>query len=298
MFAPWETFMSDGGKHFDNKEVRELCEEWGTKTHVVPAYSPWVNGLVEGTNKLFLHILKRLCAPDLDNEEVERLSKDNLPKNWPDHFENTIKILNWRLLPALKFSPKELMLGLVVNTKPTDTNISTSPTTESDTALQMAYVAQQRLDGYAEAVGHALRRKATFDKRVLARKPGEVVFSKGHLVQIYRSDLDYTFKTERKLLPKWSTPQRVVSRHLNSYTLESLNGEPLPGSFSARRLRRFLPKEGTRLADEQKLIEERVTEEEREGESRVADETPKDSDEQEDIPPSYDADPDEIHSGE
>jgi hypothetical protein len=184
-FAPWETFMTDGGKHFNNKEVRELCEEWGTRTHVVPAYSPWVNGLVEGTNKLFLHILKRLCAPDLDEEETDRLSKDNLPKNWPDHFENTIKILNWRLLPALKFSPKELMLGLVINTKPTNIDTSVLPVTEFDTALQMAYVAQQRLDGYAEAVGHALKRKATFDKRVLARKPGEVTFSRGQLVQIY-----------------------------------------------------------------------------------------------------------------
>ena len=57
-FAHWETFMSNRGKHFDNKEVRELCEKWGTKTHVIAAYSPWVNGLIEGTNKLFLHILK------------------------------------------------------------------------------------------------------------------------------------------------------------------------------------------------------------------------------------------------
>jgi transposase InsO family protein len=298
-FAPWETFMSDGGKHFDNKEVRDLCEEWGTKTHVVPAYSPWVNGLVEGTNKLFLHILKRLCAPDLDDEEAERLSKDNLPKNWPDYFENAIKILNWRLLPALKFSPKELMLGIVVNTKPTDINTSTSPTTELDTSLQMAYVAQQRLDGYAEAVGHALRRKATFDKRILARKPGEVTFSKGQLVQIYRSDLDYTFKTERKLLPKWSTPQRVVSRHLNSYRLENLNGDPLPGSFSARRLRRFFPKEGTRLADEQKLIEERITRDRQEEESRGV-VIPEDTEQQEnaeDTPPSPKPDQDERASG-
>jgi transposase InsO family protein len=29
--APWETCMSDGGKHFDNKEVHELCDRWGTK---------------------------------------------------------------------------------------------------------------------------------------------------------------------------------------------------------------------------------------------------------------------------
>ena len=28
------------------------------KIHIVPAYSPWVNGLVEGTNKLFLHIYR------------------------------------------------------------------------------------------------------------------------------------------------------------------------------------------------------------------------------------------------
>lgn len=230
-YAPWETFMSDGGKHFDNKEVRELCEKWGTKTHIVPAYSPWVNGLIEGTNKLFLHILKRLCAPDLDNEETEKMPRENIPKHWPEHFEEAIRILNWRLLPS-----KELMLGLVVNTKPADINNSITPITEEDTALQMAYVAQQRLDGYAEAVAHALKRKTTYDRRVLAQKPGEVIFSKGQLVQIYRSDLDYTFKTERKLLPKWSTPQRVVKRHLNSYTLETLHGDPIPGFFSARRL--------------------------------------------------------------
>ena len=42
-FAPWEMFMSDGGRHFNNKEVCELCKKWGTKTHIIPAYSPWVN---------------------------------------------------------------------------------------------------------------------------------------------------------------------------------------------------------------------------------------------------------------
>ena len=108
-----------------------------------------------------------------------------------------------------------------------------------------------------------MKRKATFDKRILAQKPGEVIFSKGQLVQIYRSDLNYIFKTERKLLPKWSTPQRVVARHLNSYVLATLSGEQLPGSFSARRLRKFIPKEGTKLAEEQRLVEEQIADEER-----------------------------------
>ena len=97
-FTPSETFMSDGGKHFNNKEVCELCDKWGTKTHVAPSYLPWVNGLVEGTNKLFLHILKRLCALNLDSKDIDKMSMDSLPRNWPDHFEETIKILNyfWR----------------------------------------------------------------------------------------------------------------------------------------------------------------------------------------------------------
>ena len=262
-YTPSETFMSDGGTHFNNNEVRQLCKEWGTETHVVPAYSPWINGLVEGTNKLLLHVLKRLCAPNLNEEEVEKVKKDDIPKSWPEHFDEAIRMLNGRLLPTLKFSPKELLLGLVINTKPSDIQEAESPNTEVNVATQMAYVAQQRLDGYAAAVLNALKRKNAFDRRVRKQNPGEVVFSKGQLVQIYRSDLDYTFKTERKLLPKWSSPQRIASRNLNSYTLETLKGDPVQGTFSTRRLRRFIPAEGTRLAEEQGLIEERCAEEER-----------------------------------
>ncbi|KIM50376.1 hypothetical protein SCLCIDRAFT_84066, partial [Scleroderma citrinum Foug A] len=70
----------------------------------------------------------------------------------------------------------------------------------------MAYVAQQHLNGYNEAVQHALKRKTLFNKHVLQRHPGEVVFGKGELIHVYCSDLNYTFKTEHKLLPKWSQP--------------------------------------------------------------------------------------------
>ncbi|KAI0324253.1 hypothetical protein GY45DRAFT_1207875, partial [Cubamyces sp. BRFM 1775] len=84
--------------------------------------------------------------------------------------------------------------------------------TQEEAEQHVAYVAQQQLDGYEEAVRHAIRRKRTFDKKVMKSRAGEVLFSEGDLVQVYRSDLDYTFKTERKLLPKWSAPYRVVSR--------------------------------------------------------------------------------------
>ena len=47
-------------------------------------------------------------------------------------------------------------------------------------------------------------RKEAFNKKVVGRAPREVVFRAGQLVQVYRSDLDYTFLAIRK--PKWSVP--------------------------------------------------------------------------------------------
>jgi len=59
-----EAFMSDGGKHFDNAMVKEFCAKWSCTHHVVAVYSPWINGLVEGTNKLLLHVLDQMNHKD------------------------------------------------------------------------------------------------------------------------------------------------------------------------------------------------------------------------------------------
>ena len=254
-FAPAEVFMSDGGKHFKNNEVQQCCEKWGSRHHVVAAYSPWINGLVEGTNKILLYVLARLCAPEVGEDGWQTTNWADLPKTWPDHFDEAIQILNWRILPALKFSPKELLLSLVVNTTPTPPEVSSSMLAPQDFETHMAYAAQQRLDGYSEAVRHAMERKTRFDRRVLESKEGEVTFKKGHLVQTYRNDLAKSISTERKLTPMWSEPRRVVERLLNSYKLETLNGQPLEGEYHARRLREFVPREGTELAAQQKEFE-------------------------------------------
>jgi hypothetical protein len=249
-----------------------------SKLHTVAAYSPWINGLVEGTNKLLLHVLKRLCAPSLGEDNAQEVSWEKLPNSWPDHLDEAVHALNHRLLPALKFSPKELLLGLIVNTPPTPLEESTSVLRNTDASTQIAYVEQQRIDGYEEIVKHAIKRKATFDKRLLQRPPGEVTFRIGQLVQVYRNDLDYTFKTDRKLIPKWSVPRRIRGRNLNSYKLETLEGALLKGDFSTRRLRAFTPREGTKLARDQDAYEERLQKKETEqeagrSEERVEEET-------------------------
>lgn len=125
----------------------------------------------------------------------------------------------------------------------------------------MLYVEQQRLDGYSEAVHHAIRRKATFDRKVLKSKAGPVAFSRGQLVQVYRSDLANTLSTEKKLAPRWSEPRRITEQLDNSYKLATLDGKAMDGEFSARRLREFVPREGTELGRNQEAFMAKVEEE-------------------------------------
>jgi hypothetical protein len=57
-FIAPETLMVDGGSHFDCNEFRNYCGTIGTKLHIVAAYAPWINGLLEGSNRILLNALK------------------------------------------------------------------------------------------------------------------------------------------------------------------------------------------------------------------------------------------------
>ncbi|KAG6904893.1 hypothetical protein DXG01_006433 [Tephrocybe rancida] len=254
--------MADGGPEFDNKTVREACLARGTELRIVPAYSPWINGPIKGMNGKLLGRLKHLCTPDLGEDEYERMSKDDIPGSWPDHFNDALEYLNTRILPHFKFTPNKLLLGLVINTTRTPDNITTNELTVPEVVVQMAYMDQLRLDGHAAIVEHANKRKNVFDKKLTSWAPKEIIFTAGQLVQVYRNDLDFTFQVGRKMEPKWSAPRQVTKRDRNSYKLESLEGLPIGGHFSSRRLRRFIPRTGTQLHEAQQLIEKVRGEEE------------------------------------
>lgn len=236
-YLPPETFMTNNGSHFANKEVEALCARWGAKQYLTPAYPPWVNGLVEGTNKILLHVLKRLCAPKLgeDWEEFQGMNWETLPEKWPEYLDEAVRIINNQILPPVKFSPNELLLGAVVNMRRTPVVEASLVLPKQQVEIQTAYIAQQQLDGYSAFVQHAVKRKSVFDRWVLKKEGKEVVFEKGDLVQVYRSDLDYTFKTIKKIIPKWSRPYRVTERNVNSYTLQTTDGQLIEGKqFTVR----------------------------------------------------------------
>jgi hypothetical protein len=141
-FLPSEVFMADQGRHFKNKKVQDFCDKWGTKFHSVGAYSPWINGVVEGMNKLLLYILVRLCTPNVGEDGWHSMTKDDLPKQWPKHFPTAIRILNNRILPSIKFTPKEILFGMPVNTRTTPVADAIGPFTVEDAAIYMAYMEQ------------------------------------------------------------------------------------------------------------------------------------------------------------
>jgi len=200
LFNTPEHLMTDGGSHFDCKAVRDFCKKEGTESTITTLYSPWINGLIENGNRNLLSILHKLCTPGLGEDDHEKIQWENLLKNWPLHFNEAIRLLNRHLIPSLKCSPVELMLGLVINTNPTPIKDISRPTMEEQIRIHLAYTQQQHLDGYAHTMEHAEQRKNVFNRRLLTRAPGVVTFEKGHLVQVYHNDLTYTFKSEWKLL--------------------------------------------------------------------------------------------------
>jgi hypothetical protein len=113
---------------------------------------------------------------------------------------------------------KELLLGIAINTPQTEPEKATKEPPAMEAATHITYTVQQPLDGYKANIKHAIVCKHMFDKHIQA-KLSEVIFAKGQLVQVYHSDLDYTFKTERKLALKWLPPYQVTNRATNMYTL-------------------------------------------------------------------------------
>ena len=106
---------------------------------------------------------------------------------------------------------------MVVNTSETPLEISCKELVEADIRIQNQYVVQQNLDAYSHIVEHAHKQKTAFDCKVAASRDRVIEFTKGDLVQIRDSKLDFTLVTEAKLLPHWGAPHRIIDQIRNSY---------------------------------------------------------------------------------
>ncbi|QRV78793.1 Retrovirus-related Pol polyprotein from transposon opus [Ceratobasidium sp. AG-Ba] len=239
-----QLFMADGGSHFDCAEVHDWAKSRNVQALKTPPYAPWANGLAEGSIKLVIGRLKRLCTPTVGESPEEDADALTTPAAWPKHLSTAVSQLNDRALSSLGgYSPRELLTGqLKAERRYQLSHPITEPTSEEvDVNLALTYALRQ--DGFAKALEHANRRKRQFDKHV---KP--LSFQPGDLVQRYDARWDETHAAERKLAPRWSGPPRIRSRASNSYELEDLHGNLFTSAAHSRLLRPFIPRPNTPLA--------------------------------------------------
>jgi len=229
--------MTDGGSHFCNEEVSTYCKMHAIEHIMTPAYAPWTNGLVENVNKILIGCLKQMCAPDTDDMEANDPDPESTPAQWMDHIDEAVHSMNDRIIPALGFTPWELLWGRRETTEERVVGDMKTETTGDDVAQHLIFLDLLCSQGHSVALSEAMRWKAQFDDRV-----HPVEFNVGNMVQVYNSWLDTTYETRAKLMPRWSPPRTVTDRLLNSYMLCKLDGTDLDGTTHARRLRRFIPR--------------------------------------------------------
>ncbi|QRW12455.1 Retrovirus-related Pol polyprotein from transposon opus [Ceratobasidium sp. AG-Ba] len=96
-----QTFMADGGSHFDCEEVCEWATARGVQPLKTPPYAPWTNGLAEGSIKLLIGRLKALCTVTVGESPEEDSDPTSTPSAWPKHLAHATAQLNDRVLPSL-----------------------------------------------------------------------------------------------------------------------------------------------------------------------------------------------------
>jgi hypothetical protein len=142
--------------------------------------------------------------------------------------------MNNRILPALAFTPRELLWGMRER-KETEKEESIKESMSTDTEQHFVCSKIVHTQGYSWALEEAVKRKNRFANRV-----HPVEFTLGDLVEVYTSKLNTLHKTKNKIIPQWSPLQFITNKLLNSYTLVRLDGTELPGTTHARRLRHYI----------------------------------------------------------
>ena len=130
----------------------------------------------------------------------------DLSRNWPDHLDATIKNLADHILPALKFSPNELLLNIPTTIPSADDPENVCARMDAKVLLHLSIAEQQCLDGYSLIIDHAAHRKAQFDTKVEKCAPKNMIFEKGDLVQVHQTQWHNTLSLMKKLVPMWSIP--------------------------------------------------------------------------------------------
>ena len=102
MFGPPKEIISDQGREFVNKIMKEITMISGVEHRVTSSYHPRTNGLTERFNGTLIRSLKKHAEKD--------------PEDWPNWIPYVLMSYRIRSNDITKYSPFELMFGRQMNT--------------------------------------------------------------------------------------------------------------------------------------------------------------------------------------
>ena len=94
---------SDNGGEFVNREVAQICEEYGVESKQGPAYSPWVQGAVERVNQTI-------------KMKVKVFLRDQNVTDWSPHVLPSVVAYNSELHGTTRMSPDDAWKQCFVST--------------------------------------------------------------------------------------------------------------------------------------------------------------------------------------
>lgn len=206
--------VTDNGSHFANKEVAAVCEALGIVQSFVPVHAPWVNGLVERSNGLLVAQLRTLC-------------RDAGTNDWASLLPTAVQSINRRVMPAVGYSPQQLLFGLVhfgaYDAHGQLVADDELPPTEDIIEIHQTLVETLRDSVTAERIAQISE----------ATPISNAAIPVGELVMLRN------YKPKNKLAPKWLGPYRVALSLPGSAKLETLDGIGIPRRHHVNHLKRF-----------------------------------------------------------
>ncbi|CEH15969.1 FOG: Transposon-encoded proteins with TYA, reverse transcriptase, integrase domains in various combinations [Ceraceosorus bombacis] len=214
--------ITDNGSHFDNADVGDWLQEHHVQHRLSPSYAPWVNGLVERDNGLIVQMLRKL-------------STERLLDKWPNLIGEVTSDLNHRLVPAIGYSPAQILFGLTPRSSPLEASDDPGDPDEDNSTLHLALLDSIRWDASTALANQQLKQKSRHNLRVrqLELKAGDLVLKHESWLRSQWSN---------KLHPRWSGPYKVKESFRNSAVIEDLDsGQQVGGRVHLKRLKRFFP---------------------------------------------------------